>query len=197
MYIVLEGIDRAGKSTQIELLRQKFKGAIFTKEPGGTPLGQKIRALVLQDTPTPLAEIFLFLADRAEHIQKVIEPNLDKLIFSDRGFISGIAYAHIKSGLPIAKLKELNELAMQNIEPSGIVLLLLSEEELLRRMPSQELDTIEKRGVEYLLKVQMIMKELVENSSLPYLIIDASLPKQKIFHDIVDFIKEIDEHQSP
>lgn len=197
MYIILEGIDRAGKSTQIELLRQKFKGAIFTKEPGGTPLGQKIRALVLQDTPTPLAEIFLFLADRAEHIQKVIEPNLDKLIFSDRGFISGIAYAHIKSGLPIAKLKELNELAMQNIEPSGIVLLLLSEEELLRRMPTQELDTIEKRGVEYLLKVQMIMKELVESSSLPYLIIDASLPKQKIFHDIVDFIKEIDEHQSP
>ncbi len=197
MYIVLEGIDRAGKSTQIELLRQKFKGAIFTKEPGGTPLGQKIRAVVLQDTPTPLAEIFLFLADRAEHIQKVIKPNLDKLIFSDRGFISGIAYAHIKSGLPIAKLKELNELAMQNIEPSGIVLLLLSEEELLRRMPNQELDTIEKRGVEYLLKVQMIMKELVENSSLPYLIIDASLPKQKIFHDIVDFIKEIDEHQSP
>ena len=197
MYIVLEGIDRAGKSTQIELLRQKFKDAIFTKEPGGTPLGQKIRALVLQDTPTPLAEIFLFLADRAEHIQKVIEPNLDKLIFSDRGFISGIAYAHIKSGLPIAKLKELNELAMQNIEPSGIVLLLLSQEELLRRMPTQELDTIEKRGVEYLLKVQMIMKELVESSSLPYLIIDASLPKQKIFHDIVDFIKEIDEHQSP
>ncbi len=197
MYILLEGIDRAGKSTQIELLRQRFDDAIFTKEPGGTPLGQKIRTMVLQDSPTTLAEIFLFLADRAEHIQKVIEPNLDKLIFSDRGFISGIAYAHIKSGLPIAKLQELNELAMQNIEPSGIVLLLLSKEELLRRMPSQELDTIEKRGVEYLLKVQMMMKELVENSSLPYLIIDASLPKQKIFHDIVEFLKEIDEHQSP
>ena len=194
MYIVLEGIDRAGKSTQIELLRQKYKEAIFTKEPGGTPLGQKIRALVLQDSPTTLAEMFLFLADRAEHIQKVIKPNLDKLIFSDRGFISGIAYAHIKSGLSIPKLQELNDLAMQDIEPDGIVLLLLSEEELLRRMPSKELDTIEQRGIEYLLEVQNIMKKLVEESSYPYLILDASLPKQKIFHDIVEFLKEIDEH---
>ncbi len=194
MYILLEGIDRAGKSTQIELLKQKYKEAIFTKEPGGTPLGQKIRALVLQDSPTTLAEIFLFLADRAEHIQKVIKPNMDKLIFSDRGFISGIAYAHIKSGLPIPKLQELNDLALQKIEPDGIVLLLLSEEELLRRMPSKELDTIEQRGIEYLLEVQNIMKRLVEESPYPYLILDASLPKQKIFHDIVEFLKEIDEH---
>ncbi len=194
MYILLEGIDRAGKSTQIELLKQKYKEAIFTKEPGGTPLGQKIRTLVLQDSPTTLAEIFLFLADRAEHIQKVIKPNMDKLIFSDRGFISGIAYAHIKSALPIPKLQELNDLALQKIEPDGIVLLLLSEEELLRRMPSKELDTIEQRGIEYLLEVQNIMKRLVEESPYPYLILDASLPKQKIFHDIVEFLKEIDEH---
>ena len=194
MYIILEGIDAAGKSTQIELLRQKFKEAICTKEPGGTPLGQKIRALVLQDSPTTLAEIFLFLADRAEHIQKVIKPNIHKLIFSDRGFISGIAYAHIKSALPIPKLQELNDLAMQGIKPDGIVLLLLSPQELVHRISSKELDTIEQRGIEYLLEVQNIMKRLIEESSYPYLIVDASLPKQKILHDIVEFVKEIDEH---
>ncbi len=196
MYIILEGVDTAGKSTQIELLRQKFTEAIFTKEPGGTPLGQKIKELVLQDTPTTLAEIFLFLADRAEHIQKLIKPNIHKRkrIFSDRGFISGIAYAHIKSALPIPKLQELNELAMQGIKPDGIVLLLLSPQELLRRISSKELDTIEQRGIEYLLEVQNIMKRLIEESSYPYLIVDASLPKQKILHDIVEFAKEIDEH---
>jgi len=94
MYTLLEGIDRSGKSTQIKLLKREFPKAIFTKEPGGTPLGQKIRSILLHSNqkPASLAEVFLFLADRNEHINKVIKPNLDRLIISDRGFISGIAY---------------------------------------------------------------------------------------------------------
>ncbi len=193
MYILLEGIDRAGKSTQIQLLKEKFLDAVFTKEPGGTPLGQKIRDIVLHtESPTPLAENFLFLADRAEHIQKVIKPNLNHLIFSDRGYISGIAYAHVKSGLDIVTLERLNDLAMQKIYPNGIVLLYLSPEELEQRIERSELDSIEERGIDYLLEVQNIMKNLVQKSNIPYLIVDASLPKQKIFHDILHFLKEID-----
>ena len=94
MYVIFEGIDTCGKSTQIELLKQKYPNAIFTKEPGGTTLGDSLREILLHGSiKSKYAEILLFLADRAEHFDEIIKINLDKDIFSDRGFISGIAYA--------------------------------------------------------------------------------------------------------
>ena len=72
MYIILEGIDTAGKSTQLDILKQKYPTAIFTKEPGGTNLGTNIRDMVLNGkAKSKVAEMFLFLADRAEHIFEV------------------------------------------------------------------------------------------------------------------------------
>lgn len=192
MYVILEGIDRVGKSTQIELLKNSFKEAVFTFEPGKTEFGKKIREILLNgDNISPLAEIFLFLADRNEHIQKVIKPNLDRLIISDRGFISGIAYAKIKSNLSLENLLKLNSLALENIFPQKIILIKIDEKELKRRMDIKKLDSIEKRGVDYLLRVQMIMEEVIKNLSIPYIIIDASLQKEEINKKIVDFIKKV------
>ncbi|MEO1937666.1 MAG: dTMP kinase, partial [Sulfurimonas sp.] len=94
MYIAIEGIDTAGKSTQIAALQKHFPNAIITKEPGGTAIGAEIRSLVLSaKAQSKKAEFLLFLADRAEHIQEVIKPNLDKMIISDRSVVSGVAYA--------------------------------------------------------------------------------------------------------
>ena len=76
MYAVIEGIDTAGKSTQLELLKEKLPYAIFTKEPGGTPLGIKLRNMALDgEAKSKIAEMFLFMADRAEHIEEVIKNN--------------------------------------------------------------------------------------------------------------------------
>ena len=95
MYAVIEGIDTAGKSTQLELLKKKFPNAIFTKEPGGTPLGIKLRSMALNgEAKSEIAEMFLFLADRAEHIEELIKANQTNFIISDRSMISGIAYAN-------------------------------------------------------------------------------------------------------
>ena len=124
MYILFEGIDRTGKSTQIKKLKTVFPDAIYTKEPGGTPLGEKIRDMVLHtQNPSSLAELFLFLADRAEHIDKVILPNRTKMIISDRGYISGIAYAATKTDMDLVALQNLNAIAMQNIHPDKIIFL--------------------------------------------------------------------------
>ena len=69
MYLVIEGIDTAGKSTQLDILNKKFPQAVFTKEPGGTALGIKLREMALSgEAKSKTAEMFLFLADRAEHI---------------------------------------------------------------------------------------------------------------------------------
>ncbi len=191
MYVLFEGIDRVGKSTQIAMLQQHFRDAIITKEPGGTELGKEIRNLILHShKPSALSELFLFLADRAEHIQKVIKPHIDKLIISDRGYISGIAYAHQKTNMDIDTLLELNTIAMQHTFPQKIVFIEISEDELLRRIDNLPLDNIEKRGISYLLEVQKIMKNLVISSTIAHIILDASQSKEQIFQKIVDFIKE-------
>ncbi|BAF69931.1 dTMP kinase [Nitratiruptor sp. SB155-2] len=191
MYILIEGIDRAGKSTQIEKLKTLFPDALFTKEPGCTPLGNKIRDMVLHtQNPSSLAELFLFLADRAEHIEKVILPNLKKTIISDRGYISGIAYAAIKTELDLPTLRNLNAIAMKNVYPDKIVFLELSENELRKRMDALPLDSIEQRGIEYLMQVQSIMKKVIQSEPIPSLILDASLDEEVIFQTILTFIKE-------
>ena len=103
------------------ILKNKFKDAVFTKEPGGTDLGLKLREMILNgEAKSSLAEMFMFLADRAEHTQEIILKNKEKLIISDRSFISGIAYAKDEE---IEKLIELNRIATSNIFPNKIILL--------------------------------------------------------------------------
>lgn len=191
MYVLLEGIDRVGKSTQIKMLKNYFKDAVFTREPGGCAICQKIRDIVLNEDISPIAEIFLFLADRNEHFEKVVKPNIDRLIISDRGFISAIAYANVKSGIDIEKLLELNILALENHLPQKIVFFKISRDELEKRMDVKELDSIEKRGIEYLLKVQDVMEKAIKKTKISHIIIDAGLDKNTINKKIIDFIKKV------
>ncbi|RBQ28290.1 dTMP kinase [Aliarcobacter vitoriensis] len=186
MYVSIEGIDTAGKSTQLDILRNKFPDAIFTKEPGGTALGIKLRQMILNgEANSNIAEMFLFLADRAEHTKEIIIPNLDKLIISDRSFISGIAYALEEN---IEKLIELNKLATQNNFPNKIILLELSKDELINRLSKKKNDSIEQRGIDYLLSIQSRMKEVIKNININHIIIDASEKIEVIEKQIEDFV---------
>ncbi len=148
MYVAIEGIDGVGKTTQINLLKEKLKdSALFTKEPGGTDFGIKAREILLSGgLRSKRAELFLFLADRAEHFEEVIKPNLDrKTIISDRSFLSGIAYATASdSSLDIDFLIELNRFALQNTLPDRVILFKIDEIELVKRLNSREKDKIEK-----------------------------------------------------
>jgi len=121
MYIAIEGIDTAGKSTQIAALKEHFTDAIITKEPGATEIGKEIREMVLSaKAKSKKAEFLLFLADRAEHIKEVIEPNLDtKMIISDRSAISGVAYALIQGDIEKKELVSLSGVAKSFSETSS------------------------------------------------------------------------------
>ncbi|TLS98823.1 dTMP kinase [Aliarcobacter cibarius] len=186
MYVVLEGIDTAGKSTQLQLLKDKFPSAVFTKEPGGTKLGIKLREMILNgEANSNLAEMFMFLADRAEHTKEVILKNKNELVISDRSFISGIAYALDEE---IDKLIELNRLATSNNFPQKVILLELSKEELEKRLSQKQNDSIEKRGIEYLLNIQKRLKETILKLNISYKFIDASLNINEIEKIIEDFI---------
>ena len=186
MYVVIEGIDTAGKSTQLNILKNNHKEAIFTKEPGGTDIGLKLRAMALNgEAKSKIAEMFLFLADRAEHIEEVIKPNKTKLVISDRSVISGIAYA---SNMPLEIVTSLNLIATSNTLPTHVILLELTKEELTKRLQGKTNDSIESRGIDYLLDIQNRMKETVKILNLNHIFIDASLSIEDISKRIEGFI---------
>jgi dTMP kinase len=189
MYIVLEGIDTAGKSTQLELLKKKYSDAIFTKEPGGTEFGVKVRSMILDEGVSSFeAEMYLFLADRAEHFEKVIKPNLSKVVISDRSLVSGISYAYAHSQYSEEFLLEVNKVAMQNTFPTHIVILKLSKDELQSRLSQKSHDKIESRGIEYLLKIQDEMINIANKLPSKSIVIDASLSIDEIHSKILSSI---------
>ena len=190
MYIAIEGIDTAGKSTQISALTLNFPNAIVTKEPGATKIGKEIRNIVLSaNTKSAKAEFLLFLADRAEHVQEVIEPNLgSKMIISDRSAVSGIAYAIAQGEINENDLVKLNNFATNEIYPDKIYLLRLTREELEYRLSKKELDGIESRGLEYLLDIQEAIVKATRLLGLELVEIDATQSRNEITQEILNNI---------
>ncbi len=142
MLVTFEGIEGSGKSTQAKLLYDRLKDlgvdCILTKEPGATYIGQKIREILLipqKERITKDAELFLYLADRAQHIEHVIKPALKekKIVIVDRFTDSTIAYQGYGRGISIEFLEMLNKKVTDNIEPDITFLLDLDPEEGLRR----------------------------------------------------------------
>jgi len=189
MYIAVEGIDTAGKSTQIELLKNNFPNALFLKEPGFTELGKKLREIIFNDDISKKAELFLFLADRAETNEKVIKPNLNKLIISDRSVISGIAYAMPFFDFDL--LVNLNKFATDSIFPQFVIILKLEKEELIQRISAKNQDNIEKRGIEYLLKIQENLIHTCNRLEIPYLLLNASSSIEEIHFRIKKAVNEL------
>nr|WP_314563228.1 dTMP kinase [uncultured Campylobacter sp.] len=192
MYILFEGIDGAGKSTQIARLAAAYPQAIVTKEPGGTKLGENLREILLKENDLDKrAEILLFLADRAEHFGKIVKPNLDKMILSDRGFVSGMAYALAGGNFSFEELLSLNKFALQGNFPQKIVFFKADESTLRSRLGSRaQMDGIEARGFEYLLRVQDAMEEILQKLGVRYVTIDAALDEEKITNLIKEFIND-------
>ena len=192
MYILFEGIDGAGKSTQIARLAAAFPQAIVTKEPGGTKLGENLREILLKENGLDKrTEILLFLADRAEHSGKIIKPNSDKMILSDRGFVSGMAYALAGGNFSFEELLSLNKFALQGNFPQKIVFFKADESTLRSRLGSRaQMDGIEARGFAYLLRVQDAMEEILQKLDARYITIDAAMDEEKITNLIKEFIND-------
>lgn len=132
LLVAFEGTEGAGKSTQLQLASEALRcsgfGVQVTLEPGGTPLGIEIRRLLLHGTdaiPTPLSELFLYLADRAQHIAEVIRPHLEKgdIVLTDRFSGSTIAYQGYGRGLDLQTVLELDAAARQGMTADLTVLL--------------------------------------------------------------------------
>ena len=192
MYIIFEGIDTTGKSTQVELFASRHKNIVTTKEPGGTQVGQKFRQILLEsdDKLSANAELLLFLADRAEHYEKIVKPALkENYVISDRGLVSGISYALANHPeLDRDFLLHVNKFALDGNLPEKIVLFKTNYDLITSRLGNKEKDTIEQRGIKYLLHVQDLMKETLEALHVEYLEVSSADAIEEIYKQIEEFI---------
>jgi dTMP kinase len=140
-FITFEGIDGSGKSTQLRLianfLRQAGCDVLVTREPGGTPVGNRLRAALLdaQEEVDPLTELLVFAADRAQHVRRVLRPALEmgQVVFSDRYADATAAYQGAGRGFSPQLISEIIELATEGLKPDLTLLFDLSVEDSITR----------------------------------------------------------------
>lgn len=159
LFIVMEGPDGSGKTTQINLLKEYLEEAgyecLITREPGGTVIGEKVRQLILNPEHkemSPVTEMLLYAASRAQLVHEVIGPALEegKIVISDRFVDSSIVYQGIARNLGISTVSAVNAPGIGIYRPDGIFFIDLSEAEGLRRKKEQKnLDRMEQEGIDF------------------------------------------------
>lgn len=170
MFISFEGIDKSGKTTQSSLLAQYLKErgyeVVRTSEPGGTKLGTIIKEILLGPSHAKMSktsELFLYLADRAEHVEKIVKPALNhrKIVISDRFADASIAYQGYGRGLQTHWIKELNRIATQGMFPD--ITFFLDVSPSVARQRGEEKDRMENEGINFHQRVYQGYLELAKS----------------------------------
>jgi dTMP kinase len=182
-FIVLEGIDGCGKSTQARRLAAAHD-ALLTCEPGGTALGTSLREVLLRGAPmTPLAEALVLAADRAQHLAEVVVPALDagRDVVCDRYSGSTLAYQGYGRGVPLPELRSILEVATAGREPDRTVLLDCPVEVGRARRGTRDpgADRFEDAGDAFLERVRSGYLELA-TASAGWIVVDATAPLQEV-----------------
>ena len=182
MFITLEGLDGSGKTTQARLLGARLEAegveVVLTREPGGTPLGEEIRNLVLHGGDVaPWAEAALYAASRAQHVEQLIRPALERgaTVLCDRYVDSSVAYQGIARGLGLERVLELNLAAVEGLMPDRTILLDLGVARR-GRPDGRELDRIEREDDGFRARVADAYRELARRFPERYVTVDGTAP---------------------
>ena len=196
MFITFEGLDGSGKSTQAELLaesvRQAGRDVVTTREPGGTPLGERVRELLLQGNGiAPWAEAALFAAARAELVEEVIAPALERgaVVICDRYLDSSLAYQGVARGLGIERVLQLNLPAIGERLPDRTFLLEIDPDESARRV-GENGDRIERENGQFRRQVAEAYRLLAETFPQRIEPVDGSRPPETIAKEIFGRVRE-------
>lgn len=210
-FIVFEGVNGAGKSTLIDSLAQHLTHAgasvVRTFEPGATDLGKRIRPLILEapkGSVSELAELFLFSADRNQHVEKVIRPAIyqGNTILCDRYFYSTLAFQGYGRGLPMDIITEVSNSAIAGVVPDLVVLLDLDPEEGLRRIRFSQCsvtstfskdgghpkDGFEDEEISFHNRIRSGFLNIAADRPEPFIVLDATRHPKELFEEVVNYL---------
>jgi dTMP kinase len=190
--IAFEGIEGAGKSTQLRLaaaaLRARGVTVVETREPGGTTIGAELRRIVMQlsdPAPAPLTELLLYLADRAQHLAEVITPAIARaaVVLTDRFSASTIAYQGFARQLDIDTVSRLDAIVRGGVAPACTILLDCPVAVGLQR--AQGDDRFHREQLEYHERVRRAFLSLAEADTDRYCILDSTAPTEQIHQQVM------------
>lgn len=197
-FITFEGADGCGKTTQIKLIKnmldEKNIANILTLEPGDTDLGRSLRKILLHyDKPVASsAEMFLYLADRAQHVKSVIDAALKekKIVLCDRYTDSTVAYQGYARGEDIEQINCLNKIATDNLEPD-LTIVFDVDSKIAQQRVGEEKDRLESEGLEFHQKVRNGYLELAKKYPQRIKVIDANQSIEEVFSNTKKIIGEL------
>ncbi|MDN5276038.1 MAG: dTMP kinase [Clostridiales bacterium] len=202
IFITFEGPDGAGKTTQVKLLerhlRQKGYDVLVTREPGGTPVGEEIRKILLNRSYKDMdavTEMYLYAASRAQHVRRVIKPALDegKIVLCDRFVDSSIAYQGFGRGLGMDVVESVNRYALGGIVPDLTLFLNVQPNDALTRgrIRSKELDRLESEELEFHRRVYQGFLALQKKYPERIKEVDASRSVDEVFHQVWRLVEHL------
>jgi len=203
MFITFEGIEGSGKTTQLNrlaaTLRERGKSVVLTKEPGGTPLADRIRAILLDSGSVidPVAELFLFAASRRQNVMEIIRPAIARgdVVLCDRFTDSTLAYQGFGRLLTLDKLRALNDWATDSTRPDLVLIFDLSEELGLTRARSRNSEAAADEGrfeledLRFHRRVREGYLALAAAEPQRYLVIDAEGTADEVYARMMDVVE--------
>lgn len=198
LFITFEGPDGCGKTTQMKLLAEYFekkgKEVVLTREPGGKGLGEKVREILLNydGEVSDRCESFLFLADRAQNIDIIVNPAVKegKIVLCDRHIDSTVAYQGYGRGLNIDRINMLNNLATNGKKPDLTLVFDVDVETSMKRV-GKEKDRMESAGIDFHNRVRKGYLELAKQEPKRIKVLDATKSIEEIHKDIINILAEV------
>ena len=196
LFITFEGVDGCGKTTQIKLLQEYFekqgKTVLLTREPGAKGLGTKLREILLNydGEVSPNCESFLFLADRAQHIDTIIKPAVERgeIVLCDRHTDSTVAYQGYGRGVNLEQIKMLNNIATSGMKPDLTFVFDIDVDTSMSRV-GKEKDRMESAGVEFFKRVRDGYLDIAKQESDRVKLLDGSDKIEDIHSEIIKIIE--------
>lgn len=198
LFITFEGPDGCGKTTQMKLLAEYFekkgKEVVLTREPGGKGLGEKVREILLNydGEVSDRCESFLFLADRAQNIDIIVNPAVKegKIVLCDRHIDSTVAYQGYGRGLNIDRINMLNNLATNGKKPDLTLVFDVDVETSMKRV-GKEKDRMESAGIDFHNRVRKGYLELAKQEPKRIKVLDATKSIEEIHKDVINILAEV------